>query len=464
VDSELLALTRALAGELDPARALELLLAALVRASGAEDGAAMRWDGRRFTGAAAERFSRTVLERLRRDGRPLVYADAPAELADSRSLRAQQVRSVLAVPLTAAGELIGAVYLDHADPNRFGDGVLARVGPLAELAALALDRARRAEELAKRERELRAAAPRPAAVEAILGASAAVEGLRKTLARLIDVDYPVLIEGESGTGKELVARALHFGGRRAERAFLPANCGGLTDAILASELFGHARGAFTGAERDRPGLFEAADGGTLFLDEIEAMSPAVQDSLLRALESGEIRRVGENVPRRVDVRVIAATNAPLEKGGFRRDLFFRIAVLRIAVPPLRARLEDLPLLAGRFLETIGRELGRPAPVLKPSALERLSRHPWPGNVRELQNALKRAAALAERAELTERDFEFLGASPPSAMPLVAVDEYIRQAHAAWSGRMDDEEIARRLGISRKTLWTKRNPSAPAVDQ
>jgi transcriptional regulator with GAF, ATPase, and Fis domain len=454
-------LTLRLARELDPARTLELVLEALVAAAGAERGLAMRWDGRRFVGPAAERFSQTVLARLRRERRPLVYADAPAELARSKSIQEQRVRSVLAVPLLAADELIGAVYLDHADPNRFDAAALARVEALTAVAAVALDRARRVEESERARQQLRALHGRPPGFDALVGRSRPIAELLSTLDRMTDVDYPVLIEGESGTGKELVARALHARGRRAQGPFLPTNCGAMNETLLGSELFGHARGAFTGAERDRAGLFEAADGGTLFLDEIEAMSPAMQEALLRALESGEIRRVGENRARRVDVRVIGATNVALEVTDFRRDLFYRIAVLRLTLPPLRARCQDIPLLAEHFLGRIAEELNRPRATLEPEALRRLMDYAWPGNVRELQNALRRAAALSRDGAIRAQDLDFLQVPPPppgGPVPLMNLDEYIVRAHAEWSGRLDDAEIAARLGISRKTLWSKRRGS------
>ena len=446
-----------LAREVDPARTLDLVVEALVEQAGAERGLAMRWDGRRFVGPARERFSATVMRRLRQERKPLLFTDAPIELSNSKSVQTQGSRSVLAVPLAVGDELIGAVYLDHAEPNRFAD--VAALDPLIEVAAAALDRARRTEEAARLEQQLRAARTRTPAFDAIVGDSAPIRNLIDDLKRMIDIDYPVLIEGESGTGKELVARALHFGGRRAEEPFIPANCGGMSEPLLAAELFGHVRGAFTGADRDRPGLFESADGGTLFLDEIEAMSSAMQEALLRSLESGEVRRVGDSTPRNVDVRVIAATNVPLDQTEFRRDLFYRIAVMRVTLPPLRARPEDIPVLAGHFLDTIAAELGRPRCTLTPEAMQALTDYAWPGNVRELLNALKRAAALARGPEIRPADLDFLGAaSPDTRLPLMSLDEYIQRAYATYGGHMDDEALAAKLGISRKTLWAKRKGS------
>jgi DNA-binding NtrC family response regulator len=209
--------------------------------------------------------------------------------------------------------------------------------------------------------------------------------------------FPVLIEGESGTGKELVARALHRLSPRRDRRFVAVNCAALTDDLVEAELFGHTRGAFTGAVGARTGLFEEASGGTLFLDEVSELSPRAQAKLLRVLQEHEIRRLGENAPRRVDVRVVAATNLPLSEavasGRFRDDLRFRLAVVRLRLPALRDRLEDLPLLTHVFWRKAMAETGKRA-VLGADALAGLGRHTWPGNIRELQNVISGLAVAA----------------------------------------------------------------------
>ena len=223
--------------------------------------------------------------------------------------------------------------------------------------------------------------------------------LRQNILRAADAPFPVLIQGESGTGKELIARAIHGASPRRARRCCALNCAALSDDLFESELFGHARGAFTGASADRPGLFEAADGGTLFLDEVGELTPRAQAKLLRAIQEGEIRRVGENHPRRTDTRIVAATNrdlgAEVEAGRFRQDLLFRLDVLRIVVPPLRERPEDIASLAHRFWrEALARTGGRAA--LAPSTVAALVRYRWPGNVRELQNVMAALAVQAPR--------------------------------------------------------------------
>jgi len=301
----------------------------------------------------------------------------------------------------------------------------------------------------------------------IIGRSA---GLREVLDRVVRVapsDATVLITGESGTGKELVARALHVSSRRGDRPFVPVNCAAITETLLESELFGHARGAFTGATRARRGLFEEADGGTLFIDEVGETAPGFQAKLLRALQDGEIRRVGESMPVRVDVRVIAATNQDLRKAiaekRFREDLFYRLNVVPIRIPPLRERLEDVPLLAVHFLAEYNRRAGTQK-VFAPAALVELAEHSWPGNVRELENMVEQAAALSPGAEIGLEGVQFEPAArrPSEAGPgqartlALAVEEAERASIQAALQRCDGDlgRVASELGVSSTTLWRK----------
>jgi two-component system, NtrC family, response regulator HydG len=228
----------------------------------------------------------------------------------------------------------------------------------------------------------------------LVGASAAMRKMRASLDRLGDQDVPILIQGESGTGKELVARALHERGARRRKRFVALNCGAIPETLIDSELFGHIKGAFTGATTDRAGVFVEADGGTLFLDEIGDMPLAVQARLLRVLQESEVRPLGGSGTRKVDVRVIAASHVDLaqavEQGRFRQDLYYRLNVVVLRVPPLRERLDDLPLLAAHFIRKHG---GKKPPALSPDALEAMMDYSWPGNVRELENSVLHAIAL-----------------------------------------------------------------------
>jgi len=275
----------------------------------------------------------------------------------------------------------------------------------------------------------------------------------------------VLVQGESGTGKELIARAIHYAGDRADKPFIAVSCAALAETLLESELFGHERGAFTGAVSEKPGKFELADGGTIFLDEIGDISPKLQMDLLRVIQERTFYRVGGSEEMRVDVRVIAATHVDLleavREGKFREDLYYRLNVINIRIPPLRERLEDVPLLARGFIERLSHELGKNVTDLTEGALKALIEHQWPGNVRELENAVERAMVTCKERVLSESDFAFLSAaarpseqwSVPAGMTL---DEIERQAIVATLDRTQGniKEAAAQLGIDRSTLYDR----------
>jgi two-component system, NtrC family, response regulator HydG len=255
----------------------------------------------------------------------------------------------------------------------------------------------------------------------IVGRAPGMQEIYRTIDKVAATDSSVLITGESGTGKELVARAIHMRSARSEGPFVRVSCGALAEGVLESELFGHERGAFTGAVRQRRGRFELAHNGALFLDEISEVGQGVQVKLLRVLQEREFERVGGEQTLRVDVRVIAATNrdlaAEVKAGRFREDLYYRLYVIPIHVPALRERREDIPLLAEHFVRKICGGMQRPPVMLEPEAVEILKRYGWPGNVRELENALERAIVLCEQGRVTARDLAFLQARPASALPL-----------------------------------------------
>jgi DNA-binding NtrC family response regulator len=290
--------------------------------------------------------------------------------------------------------------------------------------------------------------------------SPAVGAILELIDRVAPRDVAVLITGESGTGKELIARRLHARSRRAAGAFVAVNCAALPEALAESELFGHVKGAFTGADRARVGRFEEADGGTLFLDEIGDLAPALQAKLLRALEGRSVRRVGGEADVTVDVRVVAATNRDLSAaasgGAFRSDLYFRLAVVTVELPPLRARAGDVPVLARHFLATLAARHGTPVPELTAAALALLERHPWPGNVRELRNVLERAVVVRGGAPIRPDDLA-LPADPPAAGAAgVSLDREVREREAVLEALRQAggsrEEAARLLGVSVRTLY------------
>jgi two-component system response regulator HupR/HoxA len=343
--------------------------------------------------------------------------------------------------------------------------LLVVVRRAAERWALAQDNARLRDELEVAlnalRREAVEARARPLTFEGLIGAET---GLRQQVAlarRVIAADTTVLLLGETGTGKELFARLIHANGPRRARKFIAQNCGALPESLLESELFGHARGAFTGATAERRGLFEDADGGTIFLDEVGETSAAMQLRLLRVLQEGEVRRIGASGTTKVNVRVIAATNAELEEemkaGRFRQDLYYRLNVFPIRLPPLRERPEDIPALAEYFLRTFREHGHRAVPGITPDALRCLRAYPFPGNVRELENEIERAVALADDGQPLgiEHLSERLRTAAAAAAP-VTLNEAIEQLKR----RMIEDALrecgsktraAERLGLSRQSL-------------
>lgn len=338
-----------------------------------------------------------------------------------------------------------------------------------DLLALTLGRAIGHRELQEKVKVLSQAADRATRFEDLIGASSAMQKLYDQLARIADTETSILITGESGTGKELVARSLHARSRRSEKPFVPVNCAALPDTLLESELFGHAKGAFTDARSDRKGLFAQAEGGTLFLDEIGEMPLAMQPKLLRALEESRVRPVGSDQEVPFDVRIVTATNRDLEtaveESRFREDLFFRINVIQLDMPPLRSRGTDVLLLAQHYLEAFATRAAKEVEGLSDAVAERLLNYSWPGNVRELRNVIERAVALTRYNKLAVEDLPekireyrssqvFIGGEDPSE--LVPVEEverrYIEHVLRAVDG--NKTVAARILGLDRKTLYRK----------
>jgi len=368
----------------------------------------------------------------------------------------------------------GSVYRYLTKPwNR--DELLATVRQGLEVHRLSTDNLRLQEELRQANARLRvenAQLKREARgryrFDEIIGTSAALEKMLALVERVVTSDTTVLITGETGTGKELIARAIHYNGPRAERAFVSENCGAIAPDLLTSELFGHKRGAFTGATDDRQGLFEMADGGTLFLDEIGDCPLDLQTRLLRVLDQGEIRRVGDSKPIKVDVRIIAATHHDLEKdvesGHFRQDLLYRLNVFTVRTPPLRERREDIPLLVQHFVDGLSAASGKRVLGFSADALALLAAYEFPGNVRELENEIERAFTLADPEALITPDLlseKFANLQPPpstngSGSLRGAVEkfesQFIREALGRNGG--NQTRTAAELSLSRRALIDK----------
>jgi two-component system nitrogen regulation response regulator GlnG len=300
--------------------------------------------------------------------------------------------------------------------------------------------------------------------QGIVGASPAMQQVFKLIGRVAESNVTALITGESGTGKELVARAIYHHSDRNQQPFLAVNCAAIPEQLLESELFGHERGAFTGATSQRVGKFEQCNHGTIFLDEIGDMTPTTQTKILRVLQSGTFERVGGNQPLQVDVRVIAATNKPLEAAvaakQFREDLFYRLNVVRIPIPPLRERAEDIPLLVNYFLEKNARELQKPPKSVAANVIRALEKYHWPGNVRELENAIRRAHVMAKSGAILLGDLppEITGAAAPGLLPGPA----LTTGDATEAAVTDAAVLARQL-----YQWARRDPKLkvlPAVER
>jgi DNA-binding NtrC family response regulator len=311
-----------------------------------------------------------------------------------------------------------------------------------------------------------------AAQRDLIGSSARMEEVRRTIARVAPSDSPVLIEGESGTGKELVAAAIHRLSKRNSGPFIPVNCSAVPLDLLESEFFGHVRGAFSGAVADTLGLFRSAQGGTLFLDEIGDLPLALQAKLLRALQEKRVRPVGEARTHAIDVRIVAATNKDLEQamkaGAFRADLFYRLNVVRIAMPPLREHKQDIPALTGFFLRQLNERFGRDVRAVTPEALAALGAYDFPGNVRELENVLERAYAMGAVREISPRDLPMLSAAAEALPagdvlpPLADVERELILRALRVCGN-DRQRAARALGLSPRTLYRRLKEYGLAAD-
>jgi DNA-binding NtrC family response regulator len=413
--------------------------------AGSADDALARLSERRFD---------AVLSDLRMPGKTGIEL-----LGEVRELRP----GTPVVLMTAFGSIDSAVEAMRAGAFDYVTKPFKR-----EEVLVVLERAFERQALEEENRRLRRAVDRTASMGDLLGTSAAMREVFALVRRVADSGSSVLVTGESGTGKELVARTIHFAGTRAAKPFVPINCTAIPEGLLESELFGHVRGAFTGAHTSKRGLFEEANGGTLFLDEIGDMGPGLQSKLLRVLQDREVRPVGGNHAVRVDVRIIAATNkdlrAEIEAGRFRRDLFYRLNVIPIHIPPLRERPEDIPLLAEAFLRK--HSAGRRCTLL-PTATERLQHCRWEGNARELENVIERALALSDGPEIGPDDLPLPENEAPAADGGAGLlrdavgrritlheleDLYIDEVLRLTGG--NKVQAARILGINRRTLYRR----------
>lgn len=525
-------ITRELSSEVELSRLLRLLVDSAVALVGAERGfvlleedsptvgrASRALDVDKMTVSIARNFDQSdiVVPRSRLSmgiagqaastGRPVLSVNASEDdrFDGMASVEHLRLRSVMCLPIFLDGSAIGVLYVDNRlQRGAFGADDLELMELFSGQASCALKNARLVASLREQNRTMEASAKQIERLNEqlgrkvrdqgnelavvrkeldrersrydygqMVGASDAMTAVFQTLDRVVESDLPVLIHGESGTGKELIARAIHRNGSRREKPFVTENCAALPDTLLESELFGHARGAFTGAYRAKKGLLEQADGGTLFLDEIGDMSPEMQKKLLRVLQEGELRVLGSDRTVRVDVRLLTASHRNLEEmvreGTFREDLFYRVAVLSVDLPALRDRRDDIPLLAEHLLLRAAREAGREVPSLPHDVVSVLCSHDWPGNVRELENEMRRLLVVADeqiRVEHLSRSVvEGYGrSSSPAAAGAVLESGDIRSAVADLECRSIEAALAQAggnkskaataLGISRFALQRK----------
>lgn len=418
--------------------------------------------------AATQEISRGIIQWVMRRNVPILSVDAQLDERFMRraSVTAYGIRSVLCVPLRhAESGVIGALYMDHREhADLLTKKDTALFSAFGNLVSIAVTNARMYSRIEERALYFQKQYEGCHQLEELVGQSEAIRGVFRLVEVAAESNVNVLIQGETGTGKELAARAIHARSKRNEQAFLSANCAALTHELLQSELFGHKRGAFTGAVSDRKGLFLSADGGTVFLDEVGNASPQLQSSLLRVLQDGEIQRVGETEVRNVDVRVIAATNRDLQNdvraGSFREDLYYRLRVLTVVMPPLRNRIEDIPLISEHILRQVCAEQNKAVPGFSVDAMRALMEHDWPGNVRELENEIRRAVALVEEEkEISPSLFaDTIGISEPWQ---ASQEGYFKSRMASLARRMILEALdqcgdnitraAVRLGLSRNGL-------------
>jgi transcriptional regulator with GAF, ATPase, and Fis domain len=392
----------------------------------------MGWD-RQLGPNQPIQVSQTILNQVIEENLAVLCNDVPSDetFREAESLLAPRVRSVLAVPLEVQDKLLGVLYLDSSTQGgHFDSELLQLVTALGNVAGLAIENARHLDRLGDENRRLQQEIN---IQHSMVGESQRMREVYQFVARVAARESTVLIGGESGTGKELVARAIHCNSSRADRPFVAINCAAIVDTLLESELFGHEKGAFTGAVGQKKGKLETAEGGTVFLDEVGELAAPLQAKLLRVLQEREFERVGSTRPIKLDIRLIAATNVDLNEasrtGKFRQDLYYRLNVVSFELPPLRARTEDIPLLAAFFTARYSEKVNRRVVGVSPKARACLLRYPWPGNVRELENAIERAVVLGSSELILPEDLpdSILEETAASGEPVTALHDGIREA-------------------------------------
>jgi Nif-specific regulatory protein len=411
--------------------------------------------------------SRTIMDTVLRTGEALLTSDAKTDprFSGSESVVLYNILSILCAPLKKKDAIIGVIYIDsRTTTNVFTEKDKDFLAAFANMAAIAIENATLQARLKEENISLKQEIRSHYQFDNLVGRSPNFLAAMDLVHKVLDSAVPVMIQGESGTGKEMVARAIHYNGPRRDKRFVAQYCGALPETLLESELFGYRRGAFTGAVADKKGLFEAANGGTFFLDEIADIAPSTQAKLLRVLQDGELRRIGDNESIRVDIRVISASNRDLQKevrdGRFREDLYYRLNVVAITLPPLRERHDDIPLLCHHFLTTNPAITAKGIREIEQRALDLLMDFPWPGNIRELENVISYMGVMAKGDTIRAYDLpDNIRKWKQSAASLVpgktmreVEKDYLLATLKECGG--DRKLTAHKLGISLRTLQYK----------
>lgn len=413
-----------------------------------------------------EPVSRSIVARVLQDGEPVLIEDALSDqrFAQTESILRMRIRSVLAAPLRVDGVPSGVLYLESRTLDRlFGSDELELFKHILELSAPALETCMKRIVLEQRNRLLEANFLEGHQFPGIVTQDPGFLKILETVAQVATSDLPVLVQGASGTGKELVVRALHLNSPRATHPYVTVNCGAISPNLLESELFGHMRGSFTGATREKEGVIASADGGSVFLDEVGELPQELQVKLLRTLQFGEIQPVGSNRPTTVDVRFLAATNRNLEEevanGKFREDLLYRLNVVTLDLPPLCERPNDILPLFYHFLHEAAEKTGHPDPQVSPRLERVLEQYPWPGNIRELENEAKRAIAVTPAGSpitvdrLSQRLVRVEETASPTPASLAEHEKELIELHLR-QAKGNRTRAAQSLGISREGLRKK----------
>ena len=450
-------ISQTLNSTLDPQELLTRMIDLVIQHTSAERGFIFTKNGFQIARnmekeSINECMSRTIVRRVYEDEKPILTVDAQVEprFQGSESILKGRVRSICAVPLIHSDVVQGIIYVDSSiKQGVFDENTLRFLELFSNIASLSLVNATKFNNLKEETLKLRG-------LGALIGVSEPMQAVFDLIKKASATSCPVLIRGDSGTGKELVARAIHTHSERAEREFVPLYCGGLPETLIESELFGYKSGAFTGANRDKEGLFESATQGTLFLDEVCDIPITVQAKLLRVLQEGEIRRIGDTKLIKVDVRIISATNkdplVEIREKRFREDLYYRLNVLEIKVPPLRERKEDISLLTNYFLEKYGKKYNKERVVFSKSAIKKLESLSWHGNVRQLENSVQRILVTTNENPIPESAIFEESSSEPEPTLDKTEKELVLERLKAYGG--NKSKTAKSLGISLRTLYYK----------